>query len=150
MITYRQATSLDIPLLVSLERTIFPIDPWSVAQFKEEVAQHGKTRHYIVALDNEKIVGYAGAMVVADAEPADILTVAIAAEYRGQGIARHLLRSLESWAISHQSPTAMLEVRKENFEAITLYETEGYEKIAERQDYYGPGIDAIVMRKDLA
>jgi ribosomal-protein-alanine N-acetyltransferase len=43
----------------------------------------------------------------------------------------------------------MLEVRKENFEAIALYESEGYEKIAERQDYYGPGIDAIVMRKEL-
>jgi ribosomal-protein-alanine N-acetyltransferase len=77
------------------------------------------------------------------------LTIAVIPEFRGQGIARHMLRSLEDFAISHNSPTAMLEVRKENFEAIALYETEGYEKIAERQDYYGPGIDATVMRKEL-
>lgn len=149
MITYRQALMTDVPVLVSLERSIFPIDPWSVAQFKEEIGQHGKTRHYLVAEYDDAIIAYAGVMVVLDGEPADILTVAVIPEFRGQGIARHMLRSLEDFAITHSAPTAMLEVRKENFKAIALYESEGYEKIAERQDYYGPGIDAIVMRKEL-
>ena len=38
MITFRQPTALDVPVLTSLERTLFPEYPWSQAQFKEEIA----------------------------------------------------------------------------------------------------------------
>ena len=35
---FRQMISLDIPLLVSMEREIYPESPWSANQFKEELA----------------------------------------------------------------------------------------------------------------
>ena len=44
----------------------------------------------------------------------------------------------------------MLEVEVSNESAIKLYESLGYMKISVRMDYYGPGSDAFVMRKDFA
>jgi ribosomal-protein-alanine N-acetyltransferase len=42
----------------------------------------------------------------------------------------------------------MLEVEQSNESAIELYKSLGYMRISVRMDYYGPGKDAFVMRKD--
>jgi ribosomal-protein-alanine N-acetyltransferase len=44
----------------------------------------------------------------------------------------------------------MLEVKSDNLEAIGLYESLGYLKLNVRKDYFGPGLDAQVMRLDLS
>jgi ribosomal-protein-alanine N-acetyltransferase len=44
----------------------------------------------------------------------------------------------------------MLEVEHSNESAIELYKSLGYMKISVRMDYYGPGKDAFVMRKEFA
>ena len=36
MITYREMIALDVPLLVGMEKEIYPESPWSAAQFREE------------------------------------------------------------------------------------------------------------------
>ena len=46
MITYRDMIPLDIPVLVGMEREIYPESPWSAAQFREEIAGVPKTRKY--------------------------------------------------------------------------------------------------------
>jgi ribosomal-protein-alanine N-acetyltransferase len=98
MITYRQPTALDLPVLTSLERTLFPDYPWSQAQFKEEIAGIGTSREFLLALNDGSVVGYAGIMVVAAGVPADLLTIAVLPDFRGQGIAQSMLADLESWA----------------------------------------------------
>ena len=96
MITYRQPTALDVPVLTSLERSMFPDYPWSQAQFKEEIAGLGGTRQFILALSDGSIIGYAGIMVVAAGVPADLLTIAILPDFRGQGLAQAMLAELEN------------------------------------------------------
>jgi len=49
MITYRQPIALDIPLLASYEKQLFPYSPWNTAQFKEEFAGIPTTRYMSVA-----------------------------------------------------------------------------------------------------
>ena len=44
----------------------------------------------------------------------------------------------------------MLEVKVDNLAAISLYESLGYVKLNIRKDYFGSGLDALVMRKDFA
>jgi ribosomal-protein-alanine N-acetyltransferase len=150
-ISYREAMPLDLPVLVSMERKLFSDSPWSMGQFKEEFSGIPKTRYFIVALDSDKqIVGYAGVMVVASGVDADVLTVAVLPEARRQGIARHFMESLEKWAQMRVSPAMMLEVGVDNTYAIALYESLGYSVINTRKNYYGPGLEAHVMRKELS
>jgi len=149
VITYRQPTVLDVPVLTSLERSMFPDYPWSQAQFKEEIAGLGGTRQFILALNDGSIIGYAGIMVVAAGVPADLLTIAILPDFRGQGLAQAMLAELESWAKAKGATEVILEVDTKNKSAIRLYNFARYEEISTRANYYGLGIDALIMRKEL-
>ncbi len=147
MITYRDANSMDIPVLVSLDRELFPYSPWSSGQYREEIS--APTRRFIVAVDEGlSVIGYAGVFAPGGAE-ADILTVGVISKYRGQGIARELMAGITKWAIDQGSIAMMLEVKTDNAAAIGLYESLGYSKLNIRKDYFGSGLDALVMRKEL-
>jgi ribosomal-protein-alanine N-acetyltransferase len=149
MITYRQPIALDIPVLATYEKQLFPYSPWNTSQFKEEFAGIPTTRFMSVAEDGNTIVGYCGVFVPAPGIEADILTVAVLPEYRRQGIAKEFMRQIEAYAIEREASAMMLEVEISNESAIKLYESLGYMKISVRMDYYGPGKDAHVMRKEL-
>ena len=150
MITYRAMIPLDIPVVASLEKEIFKDDPWTVAQFKEEVSNNGITRHYLVACDGQhQIIGWAGALCAPDGADTDILTIAVVPDFRMRGVARHMLTSLVDWAHTKKSPQIFLEVEKNNQPAQALYISEGFVAISLRPDYYGVGLDAVVMSKVL-
>jgi ribosomal-protein-alanine N-acetyltransferase len=147
MITYRDANSMDIPVLVSLDKDLFPYSPWSSGQYREEIS--APTRRFVVAVDEGlSVIGYAGVFAPGGAE-ADILTVGVIAQHRGQGIARQLMAGITKWAIDQGSIAMMLEVKTDNAAAIGLYESLGYSKLNIRKDYFGTGLDALVMRKEL-
>ena len=148
MITYRQPTTLDLPVLASYEKELFPYSPWSTSQFKEEFAGIPTTRFMAIAESENKIVGYCGVFLPAPGVEADILTVAVLPEYRRQGIAREFMRQIEEWAKKRGASAMMLEVEKSNSAAIELYKNLGYLQISVRMDYYGAGQDAFVMRKE--
>ncbi len=150
MITYRQPIALDIPVLATYEKELFPYSPWSTAQFKEEFAGIPTTRFMSVAEDGNTIVGYCGVFVPAPGVEADILTVAVLPSHRRQGIAREFMRQIEAYALEREASALMLEVELSNESAIKLYESLGYMKISVRMDYYGPGKDAHVMRKEFS
>ncbi len=148
MITYRVATSFDLPVFVSLDKELFPYSPWSASQYKEEFS--APTRHFVVAVDDEQsIIGYAGVFAPGAAE-ADVLTVGVVPNHRGKGVARQLMELLTNWAHNQGSTAMMLEVKVDNTEAIGLYESLGYSKLNTRKDYFGPGLDALVMRLELS
>ena len=148
MITYRQPIALDIPVLATYEKELFPYSPWSTSQFKEEFAGIPTTRYMSVAESGNKVVGYCGVFLPAPVVEADILTVAVLPDFRRQGIAREFMRQIEQWSKERGASAMMLEVEQSNSAAIELYKSLGYMKISVRMDYYGPGQDAFVMRKD--
>jgi ribosomal-protein-alanine N-acetyltransferase len=148
MIIYRIATAFDLPVFVSLDKELFPYSPWSSSQYKEEFSS--PTRHFVVALDDQQsIVGYAGVFAPGAAE-ADVLTVGVVPEHRGQGIAKALMALITDWARAQGSTAMMLEVKTDNSAAIGLYESLGYTKLNVRKDYFGQGLDAQVMRLELS
>jgi ribosomal-protein-alanine N-acetyltransferase len=150
MITYRQPIALDIPVLASYEKELFPYSPWSTSQFKEEFAGIPTTRFMSVAQSENTIVGYCAVLLPAAGDPADVLTVAVLPAYRRQGIARELMRQMEQWAKDRGASSVMLEVETFNDAAISLYQSLGYEHISVRANYYGAGQDAYVMSKDFS
>ena len=147
MTTYRPANAFDLPVFVSLDKELFPYSPWSASQYKEEFS--APTRHFVVALDQtESIIGYAGVFAPGGAE-ADVLTVGVIPSQRGKGIARQLMAQITDWARQQGSTAMMLEVKADNLEAIGLYDSLGYSKLNIRKDYFGAGLDALVMRLEL-
>ena len=144
MITYRNLSLIDAIEIFELEKEIFGKQAWTLAQVKEELG--GVRRLYIGAIEGDLIVGYAGIAINGDS--ADIHNVAVKSSHRRQGIARRLIARLESWASSQGASHALLEMRVGNVEALPLYLSLGYQEISRRKDYYAPGIDAVVMKKD--
>jgi ribosomal-protein-alanine N-acetyltransferase len=147
MITYRQANAFDLAVFASLDKELFPYSPWSASQYKEEFSS--PTRYFVVAVDEaQNIIGYAGVFAPGGAE-ADVLTVGVIPSQRGKGIARQLMALITDWAKQQGSIAMMLEVKVDNSNAIGLYESLGYSKLNVRKDYFGAGLDALVMRLDL-
>ena len=147
MITYRVANAFDLPVFVSLDKELFPYSPWSTSQYKEEFSS--PTRHFVVAVDTEQnIVGYAGVFAPGGAE-ADVLTVGVVPAQRGKGVAKALMALITDWAKEQGSIAMMLEVKVDNAEAIGLYQSLGYSQLNIRKDYFGAGLDALVMRLEL-
>ena len=147
MITYRDMIALDIPVLVGLEKEIFPESPWSAAQFREELSGVPRSRKYVVAIDENHIVGYGGIALAGDV--ADIHTLTVIPSHRKQGIASHMLHELEEWGIAKGVTAFMLEMREGNQEAQPLYEKHGYSVVSRRDNYYSSGIHALIMRKEV-
>ena len=132
-----------LPQVHAIEQVLFPGDCWSVEQFWSELAQ--PTRCYVVALDEDEVVGYAGLFLLPP--DADIQTVAVGWDHQGQGIARRLVSDLLDVADSAGATHTMLEVRADNEAATALYRRLGFVPISTRPRYYPDGGDAVIMRR---
>ena len=133
----------DIETVMVLERELFGETAWSPAQFWGELAQPNRT--YVVDEDENGLTGYAGLMTVPPA--ADIQTVAVAPRAQRRGIASDMLAHLLAVADERCTQT-FLEVAANNSGAVAVYERAGFAVIARRTSYYGPGRDALIMRRD--
>ena len=151
-IRLREILPFDLGEILSIERELFP-DPWSIAQFKEELSFMPRSRHYVVLEDvsgeRARIVGYAGIAFTGIGEPVDIHTLAVAKEYQGRGMGQRLLDYLIERAKTLQASSILLEVRDGNEPARALYAKNGFVEISRRIGYYARFGDAVVMEKVL-
>lgn len=146
--TLRAATSADLVAIMTIEHRSFPTDAWSPETMAAEIASpHGL---YLVDEDEGEVIGYGGVRALQGSADADIQTIALLAERRGEGRGRALLRALLGAARARGAREIFLEVRADNPTAAGLYLAEGFEEIGRRPHYYQPDdVDAIVMRRDL-
>ena len=148
-VVLQAATRADLRAMVALERDLFPNDAWSAELFDAELA-HPDSYYLVGRADGSgDLVAYGGlrAPFFAGGQ-GDIQTLAVAPDYRRQGIARDLLRALLDEAGRRGVAEVFLEVRADNEPARKLYESEGFREITRRPGYYQPGfVDAVVMRK---
>lgn len=121
--------------------------PWTVEQVWAELAGVPQRRHYVVAESAGALVGYAGVAFAGDT--ADVMTVAVAPGARRSGIGRALVSDLVRAARGAGALEVLLEVRADNDPAQRLYAALEFTPIARRRDYYGSGVDGIVMRRRL-
>jgi ribosomal-protein-alanine N-acetyltransferase len=138
----------DIAVAAELERALFTADPWTEAGFWSELAGVPDTRYYVVAEAGGELVGYAGLLTVAG--EADVQTVAVQAGRQGTGLGRALVEDLLAEAARRGCTQVMLEVREDNAAARALYGSLGFADVGLRRGYYGPGADAVVMRRAIA
>lgn len=146
-VKFRPMTALDLVSASTIEKEVYGKAAWSAGQFKEEFAKAPKTAHYLAAEFEGELIAYAGVFYVADV--ADIHTLTVVADHRRKGIGRELLKRLIDWARVKKAAAIMLEMRLGNDAARPLYESFGFVEISKRENYYGPGLTAVVMRKEL-
>jgi len=146
-VKFREFTALDLVTAVAMEKEIYGKAGWSAAQFKEEFAQVPKNAYYLAAESDGKLIAYAGIFYIDNV--ADIHTITVAADFRRNGIGRELLKRMIDWARVKKATAIMLEMRVGNEEAQPLYIQNGFTEINRRENYYGPGLTAIIMRKEL-
>ena len=96
------------------------------------------------AAAGETVLGYANFLHVLD--EGDIGNVAVAPEFRRQGVADALLEALCARAAALDLAFLTLEVRASNAPAIALYRKHGFQTVGQRRNYYQkPDEDALLM-----
>jgi ribosomal-protein-alanine N-acetyltransferase len=128
--------------LLPVERVLFGPDGWSERLFWSELGQLD-TRHYLVALDADDVVGYAGLCDYPD--EAFVQTLAVAPAAQGGGLGSRLLTALLDEAVRRGQRCVSLEVRADNEAAQRLYTRHGFRRSAVRRGYYPGGVDALVL-----
>ncbi|SNC71281.1 ribosomal-protein-alanine N-acetyltransferase [Kytococcus aerolatus] len=147
----RSAHWRDLPRLAALERQAHPLDAWSDTAWWAELAS--PRREYRVAVPDAgappggDLLGYAG--LDHGGSTADVMTITVAPEARGQGLGRRLLQELVAAARAGGAEALLLEVRADNAPALALYDRVGFDHLSTRRDYYrgedGP-VDAHILR----
>ncbi|MDX6197367.1 MAG: [ribosomal protein S18]-alanine N-acetyltransferase [Actinomycetota bacterium] len=131
--------------VLPLEESLFVDDRWTARTYWSELAQL-ETRHYLVAVDGQAVVGYAGLCDYPD--EAFVQTIAVARQAQGNRLGSRLLQALLDEAAGRGQRRVLLEVRADNARAIALYERFGFRRTGVRRGYYQPsGTDAFVMTR---
>ena len=116
---------------------------WSYNILKQELENKNTT--YIVAKENNEVVGFAGISTCLD--EATLNNIVVKKSCRGRGIGGELLESLIDLCGDLHMRTFTLEVDTENAPAIHLYEKFGFKNLGIRKKYYNGSRDAYIMTK---
>ena len=136
------ARRVDLPQILGLERAGFPVsEQWSERSWLGELLGDGRA---ILLARRHVPVGVIALQTVGDV--ADLHRLVVAPAQRRQGIGAALVTAgLE--AVRHAGArSVLLEVAFDNDPAIALYQRLRFERLAARDDYYGPGRHALILK----
>lgn len=126
-----KAKTCDARAIAEIEKSCFSV-PWSEDALKETLSQSNSL--FFKAVCDGEAIGYVGSYSVLD--EVYITNIAVLKEYRKNGAARALLKKLCDESEKCEKAFVTLEVRKSNFPAISLYESEGFTLSGERKNFY--------------
>jgi ribosomal-protein-alanine N-acetyltransferase len=142
----RISKSSDLSGIMLIERASFS-SPWPEEEIAKEMSQISWSRVYVAEYKN-RIVGFMNFWTVGDER--HLLNFAVAPEFRKRGIGKKMMYYLISLARKENATTILLEVRRSNESAISLYSAFDFLPVAVRPGYYvDNGEDAILMALNL-
>lgn len=103
----------------------------------------GLDSYYIVAKQNQEIIGFAGIIKIID--EVNIMNIVVRKDKRKEGIGSKLLNKIFEIAKEKNAQTITLEVNEKNLPAIRLYQKFGFEQTGLRKKYYHNMDNAIIM-----
>ena len=121
---------------------------WSDGELEALLIDRNVVAHR--AMMGRGLAGFILSRIAAD--EAEILSVAVAASWRGKGLARRLLDLNLRRLAGLGARTVFLEVDEGNEPARRLYRRAGFREVGRRAGYYpvGKGSTALILRRDLA
>lgn len=133
----------DVKQVAALEQQTFS-QPWSEHAFLDMVDKENVC--YLVAEENDDVVGYCGVHHVLG--EGEITNVAVAEKMRNRGIGYAMLTELFERGRQMGVEAFTLEVRAGNAAAIHMYEKLGFVTEGIRKNFYEkPREDALIMWK---
>lgn len=143
---FRHMTEADVDNVMAIELLAYPF-PWTAQIFTDCI----RAGYACLVLERDiELVAYG--VLSAAAGEAHILNICVSPEAQGEGLGRRMLRRLIDAARWHRAERVFLEVRPSNPNAIALYDSEGFNEIARRPNYYPAHKgreDAIIMALEL-
>ena len=137
----RPMREVDLDEVLHIERSAYD-HPWSRGIFSDCLQVGYQCRVYE---QEGELIGYSVHSVAAG--EAHLLNLCVKPSRQSQGFGRRLLRAVMAEAKRQGADTLFLEVRLSNHVAQALYESEGFNEVGRRFDYYPAGKgreDAIV------
>ena len=123
-----------------LEKECF-IEPWSEKSLELLLTDSG---FGIVAIVDDKVVGYGGVMIALD--EGQITDVAVSGAYRRRGIGMEIVKQIIYESAKRGLSVLYLEVRESNRAARELYRACGFEECGVRKSFYRrPTENAVLM-----
>ena len=127
--------------IMEIENDSFSI-PWSRGSMEKEL--ENKLAIYIVAMEDDKVVGYAGMWHVVT--EGHITNIAVHKDYRGKGVGQALVKGLIDIAKEKEMIGVTLEGRPSNETALHIYKKYGFKLSGVRKEYYDDNKeDAYIM-----
>lgn len=120
-------------------------DFWTPTILESELKNENS--RYVVAKENNKIVGFAGMIILPD--DIEITNIVTKKSERKKGIGKLLLDKIIEISKEEKKELLSLEVNEKNLIAINLYSKFGFEKVGIRKKYYNGIEDAIIMTKKI-
>ncbi|MGL4570082.1 MAG: ribosomal protein S18-alanine N-acetyltransferase [Clostridium sp.] len=115
---------------------------WSLLEISKEISN--ELANYIVLKDNDKVIAFAGAWIIAG--EGQITNVAVHPNYRGKGYGNKVMKALIGHLNSKECYDITLEVRESNKIAQNLYESLGFKNEGIRKNFYEDNKEnAIIM-----
>lgn len=142
-ISISPARQEDLESILALERAGFPEpERWSGRSWQGELL--GERRTVLVARAAQ-LVGVICLQTVD--RTADLQRLVVSPRVRRRGVGSALVGAGVDAARHLGARSVMLEVRYDNEPAIALYQRLGFEQLAVRSDYYGPGQHALILKR---
>ena len=140
----RTAVPADAPALARLE-LVFPArQRWSETSWLEEIGADGRLVE-VAETATDGVIACASWRHAGNT--ADLDRIVVAGEHRRRGIAGRLLGRGIAWAAGQRAGNVLLEVASDNTAAIGFYAANWFVPVNRRRNYYGRGVDAVVMGK---
>lgn len=145
MVKIRRLIAEDVEAIYQIECNSFS-KPWSCDAIEKEL--ENPLAYYVVALEEDKIVGYAGMWQVMG--EGQITNVAVDIAHRGHGIGTELMKALIEAGKQNQLEILLLEVRESNSFARGLYKKSGFKEVGLRKNFYEEPVEnGILMAYDI-
>ena len=132
----------DLSAIMVLEYAGFPAaEQWSERSWRGELLAEHRT---ILIARAQHPVGVISIAIMG--ELADLHRLVVAPRSRRQGIGADLVQAGLDLARQAGVGAVSLDVAYHNEAAISLYQQLGFEQLSARQDYYGPGQHALILK----
>ncbi len=143
MINIQRARLADLKAIMDLERAGFaPAEQWSERSWTGELI--ADNRRVLIARAHRPVGVITWSVI---GELAELLRLVVASAHRRRGIGTQLVEAGVQAVRAAGARAAMLEVGYTNEPAIALYQQLDFEQLRVRENYYGPGRHALILKR---